>query len=98
MTPDATSPDDHTANTIRAAFVRGWRESGHHYVSPQRLDAAPDAVERAYLDGLRLREAWNLMVSANGADYPTDLDRFERIQAEAGLRYGDGFVASIISP
>lgn len=82
--------------SITEAFIEGWRDPNPSFVSPRQVEEAEDEDARARLLGLGLREQYELMRSANGADFATDLAALRRRVADIRTRYSDNFIERVL--
>jgi hypothetical protein len=78
---------------IREAFLDGVRLK--RFVTLETIEAATDDEERAYNEGSRFGEAWEMLITASVSEYKRDRPRFEAICAELDARYGEGFAKSV---
>jgi len=84
---------DEIPPNIKEAFLDGVRLN--RFVTLETIELAADDEERAYNEGSRFGQAWQMLISANGADYKADSAHFETVCAELDARYGEGFAKSV---
>lgn len=90
---DRTTTLNDLPEDIRDALLQGWTAADPSYVSSRDLaDAADDPERLAFLDGLRLAGARDLLRSASMSDYKTDERRYDNIALEMNARYGERLV------
>jgi hypothetical protein len=79
---------DELDEEVRTSFLAGYHGDGPQAEETPQVAANRHPVPSAYLEGLELRQARELLLSASVAEYPSDKARYDTLGPEINIRYG----------